>query len=221
MAIGLGTVLMILFGLVPLGAGVALVVLAFRALLKYIRCKDMDMRQKAAPEKRPLGEVLRARRTACNMTQEFVAGALGVSRQAVSKWEQGRAAPSTANLLALAKLYGACAEELLQEAESAPAAGQAHALCHGRGVKKANAPTGSRRAARGGFLHAWERARGAVRPNFRLRGNGFLRQHAFKAARFARPQARGRVRPSGLQCGRCWCGQWGARCALFLQSSAG
>ncbi len=51
------------------------------------------------------------------MTQEFVAGALGVSRQAVSKWEQGRAAPSTANLLALAKLYGACAEELLQEAE--------------------------------------------------------------------------------------------------------
>ena len=80
MAIGLGTVLMILFGLVPLGAGVALVVLAFRALLKYIRCKDMDMRQKAAPEKRPLGEVLRARRTACNMTQEFVAGALGVSR---------------------------------------------------------------------------------------------------------------------------------------------
>ncbi len=96
---------------------VALVVLAFRALLKYIRCKDMDMRQKAAPEKRPLGEVLRARRTACNMTQEFVAGALGVSRQAVSKWEQGRAAPSTANLLALAKLYGACAEELLQEAE--------------------------------------------------------------------------------------------------------
>ena len=115
MAIGLGTVLMILFGLVPLGAGVALVVLAFRALLKYIRRKDV--RQKAAPEKRPLGEVLRAHRTACNMTQEFVAGALGVSRQAVSKWEQGKAAPSTANLLALAKLYGACAEELLQEAE--------------------------------------------------------------------------------------------------------
>ena len=84
MAIGLGTVLMILFGLVPLGAGVALVVLAFRALLKYIRCKDMDMRQKAAPEKRPLGEVLRARRTACNMTQEFVAGALGAAAGAAA-----------------------------------------------------------------------------------------------------------------------------------------
>ena len=117
MAIGLGTVLMILFGLVPLGAGVALVVLAFRALLKYIRCKDMDMRQKAAPEKRPLGEVLRARRTACNMTQEFVAEALGVSRQAVSKWEQGAADPSTSNLLGLAKLYGVSAEELLKEVQ--------------------------------------------------------------------------------------------------------
>lgn len=53
MAIGLGTVLMILFGLVPLGAGVALVVLAFRALLKYIRCKDMDMRQKRRRKSAP------------------------------------------------------------------------------------------------------------------------------------------------------------------------
>ena len=56
-------------------------------------------------------------RKRAGLSQEELAGRLGVSRQAVSKWEQGRAAPSTANLLALAKLYGACAEELLQEAE--------------------------------------------------------------------------------------------------------
>ncbi len=53
MAIGLGTVLMILFGLVPLGAGVALVVLAFRALLKYIAAKiwicGKKRRRKSAP----------------------------------------------------------------------------------------------------------------------------------------------------------------------------
>ena len=51
----------------------------------------------------------------CQMTQEFVAEALGVSRQAVSKWERGAADPSTSNLLALAKLFGVPAEELLRE----------------------------------------------------------------------------------------------------------
>ena len=48
------------------------------------------------------------------MTQEFVAEHLGVSHQAVSKWENGTSDPSTSNLLALAKLYGVSAEELLK-----------------------------------------------------------------------------------------------------------
>ncbi len=48
------------------------------------------------------------------MTQEFVAEALGVSRQAVSKWETGATDPSTANLIALAKLYGVPAQQLLE-----------------------------------------------------------------------------------------------------------
>lgn len=60
------------------------------------------------------GEVLRAERTRCKMTQEFVAESLGVSRQAVSKWENGVADPSTSNLFALAKLYGVSAEDLLR-----------------------------------------------------------------------------------------------------------
>lgn len=47
------------------------------------------------------------------MTQEFVAESLGVSRQAVSKWENGTSDPSTSNLIALAKLYGVSVEELL------------------------------------------------------------------------------------------------------------
>ena len=42
---------------------------------------------------------------------------MGVSRQAVSKWEQGLSDPSTSNLLALAKLFGVSAEELLREVE--------------------------------------------------------------------------------------------------------
>ncbi|HHX77896.1 MAG TPA: helix-turn-helix transcriptional regulator, partial [Firmicutes bacterium] len=39
------------------------------------------------------------------MTQEFVAETIGVSRQAVSKWESGSSDPSTTNLMALAKLF--------------------------------------------------------------------------------------------------------------------
>ena len=50
------------------------------------------------------------------MTQENVAEALNVSRQAVSKWENGTSDPTTGNLLALARLYGVSAEELLQAA---------------------------------------------------------------------------------------------------------
>lgn len=44
-----------------------------------------------------------------------MAETLGVSRQAVSKWESGASDPSTTNLMALAKLFGTTAEELLKE----------------------------------------------------------------------------------------------------------
>lgn len=93
-------------------AVVALLVLGIRALLKYLRTGPA--RQEKNRIKRSLGEVLKAHRTRCQMTQEFVAEAVGVSRQAVSKWESGAADPSTSNLLALAKLYGVPAAELLE-----------------------------------------------------------------------------------------------------------
>ena len=53
------------------------------------------------------------------MTQEFVAESIGVSRQAVSKWENGTSEPNTSNLVALAKLYGISAEDLLKGVENA------------------------------------------------------------------------------------------------------
>lgn len=49
------------------------------------------------------------------MTQEFVAEAFGVSRQAVSKWESGASDPSTTNLTALADLFETTPEEILKE----------------------------------------------------------------------------------------------------------
>ncbi|MBD5153481.1 MAG: helix-turn-helix transcriptional regulator [Oscillibacter sp.] len=97
------------------GAAIFLMVLLIRALLKYLR--SGEVRQEKNAVKASLGEVLRKYRTERNMTQEFVAESLGVSRQAVSKWEKGISDPSTSNLLALAKLYGVSAEELLKEVE--------------------------------------------------------------------------------------------------------
>lgn len=65
-----------------------------------------------------LGEALRRRRQDSGMTQELVAEQLGVSRQAVSRWEKGEARPSSANIQALAGLYGITPAELLREGQN-------------------------------------------------------------------------------------------------------
>ena len=64
-----------------------------------------------------LGNSLYSARKSKGLTQEEVAEKLGVSRQAVSKWENGTSDPSTSNLCALAKLYGIPVEELLHETQ--------------------------------------------------------------------------------------------------------
>ena len=102
--------------LAVLAAAVYIVVLVIRALRKYLR--SGEVRKEKAETRRTLGEVLQEHRQRCRMTQEFVAEALGVSRQAVSKWERGDSDPSTANLIAIAKLYGVSPEELLQTLEN-------------------------------------------------------------------------------------------------------
>lgn len=87
--------------------------LIIKALRRYVNAKPV--REEKAQTAATLGEVLKQHRTASKMTQEFVAESLGVSRQAVSKWESGASDPSTSNLIAIAKLYGVPAEELLKE----------------------------------------------------------------------------------------------------------
>ena len=95
---------------------VKLLILLFRALHKYL--DSSPQRQESQILRRSLGEVLKEHRTRCGMTQEFVAEALGVSRQAVSKWENGTADPATSNLLKLAKLYGITPEELIRSVQA-------------------------------------------------------------------------------------------------------
>lgn len=107
------TWIMIPIAIALLGGLVTVIVLVIRALLKYLKSKDV--RVEKAETRKSLGEALKEQRTRCKMTQEFVAESLGVSRQAVSKWENGTSDPSTSNLIALAKLFGISAEELLSE----------------------------------------------------------------------------------------------------------
>lgn len=98
------------------GVFILLLVLAIRALNKYL--KSGEVRKEKATIKKSLGEALKENRVRCNMTQEFVAEQLGVSRQAVSKWENGTSDPNTSNLIALSKLYDISPEELLKNVQS-------------------------------------------------------------------------------------------------------
>ncbi|MDE7423532.1 MAG: helix-turn-helix domain-containing protein [Lachnospiraceae bacterium] len=113
----LSSILIPLIFLIVIGIGlttifVYLVILAIKALRRYLR--SSEVRTEKVLVRKTLGETLKEYRMQCNMTQEFVAEAIGVSRQAVSKWETGASDPSTANLLALAKLYEVSAQELLK-----------------------------------------------------------------------------------------------------------
>lgn len=103
---------MFILVVIPWAVRIFIVVLLIKALLKYLNEKKPTPEQ--AVIRRSLGEALKEHRQRCGMTQEFVAESLNVSRQAVSKWETGAAEPSTSNLLALAKLYGVDAGELLR-----------------------------------------------------------------------------------------------------------
>lgn len=97
---------------------IILVVLIFKALIKYLRSNDQREEEEYKQIRKSLGETLKEYRVQSKMTQEFVAEHLEVSRQAVSKWERGVSDPSTSNLIAIARLYGISAEELLREVET-------------------------------------------------------------------------------------------------------
>lgn len=61
-----------------------------------------------------LGENIREKRKALKLSQEYIAEQLGVSRQAVSKWETGQTEPTAKNLVELAQLFGVTVSELIE-----------------------------------------------------------------------------------------------------------
>ena len=68
-----------------------------------------------------LAENIRARRQELKLSQVYVADRLGVSRQAVSKWEAGRSEPTASNLVDLAELLEISVSDLVRT-PSAPSA---------------------------------------------------------------------------------------------------
>ena len=94
-------------------ATVYVVYLLIKALRKYLSSRPE--REERRENAKHIGQVIKNHRVRCNMTQEFLADRLGVSRQAVSKWEKGQSDPSTTNLIALATIFNITPEEMLKE----------------------------------------------------------------------------------------------------------
>lgn len=71
-----------------------------------------------------LGERIKEQRKNCGLSQEKVAELVGVSRQAVTKWEAEQSAPSTENLFRLVEIFGTTVDILLaseEEEKNSPA----------------------------------------------------------------------------------------------------
>lgn len=60
-----------------------------------------------------VSEKLLSLRKEHGFSQEYLAGELGISRQAISKWERGETLPNTESLMALSVIYGVSVDELL------------------------------------------------------------------------------------------------------------
>ena len=111
--VGARTILFTLIMIIPI------FIIGIIILIVFLCTRKKNKPQYVTPQqeeiRKTLGETLKELRTERNMTQEFVAESLGLSRQAVSKWENGTSEPSTTNLIAIAKLYGVEPEELLKK----------------------------------------------------------------------------------------------------------
>ena len=70
-----------------------------------------------------MGEKILAMRKARGWSQEELADRIGVTRQAVSRWESGAAKPDADKIIAVCDLFGVSADYLLRDAASAPVQG--------------------------------------------------------------------------------------------------
>jgi len=78
-----------------------------------------------------LGQRIQELRKQNGLSQESLGEALGVSRQAVSKWEGDNGIPELDTLIAMSRLFGITIGELLGVEQAAPAAEPAEAQSDG------------------------------------------------------------------------------------------
>ena len=69
-----------------------------------------------------IGEKIFKLRAKAGISQEQLAEKLGVSRQAVSRWESGETTPDMANIIGLCNIFGVSADHLIRGGETAEAA---------------------------------------------------------------------------------------------------
>ena len=97
-----------------------------------------------------LGEKIKTLRKQKNISQEVFAGYLGVSFQAVSKWETGNTMPDVTMIPAIASFFGVSTDELfdfnLYETEK-----QVEVICHESWKYRENDPAKAERILREGL----------------------------------------------------------------------
>lgn len=64
-----------------------------------------------------IGEKIKNKRKELNLTQEYLAKELNISRQAISKWEKEMSYPSMENLVKLSEIFGVDIEYFKNEKE--------------------------------------------------------------------------------------------------------
>ncbi|NLO38206.1 MAG: helix-turn-helix transcriptional regulator [Ruminiclostridium sp.] len=100
-------------------------------------------------------------RKANNLSQEQLAEKVGVSRQAVSKWERAEASPDTDNLIILSKLYGISLDAMLfseEKPESSFQAAEASITVSGQdeGFSQSEGNSAGNGWGQNGANHSWQ-----------------------------------------------------------------
>ena len=79
-----------------------------------------------------LGQRIQALRKQHGLSQEGLGERLGVSRQAISRWEMDGAVPEVDKLIAMARLFGVSLNQLLGVEEPEQPVSEAKQVSHGR-----------------------------------------------------------------------------------------